>query len=143
MPHTIRFEILQTKWKNKTNSIKMLDLLMKKLKTKSLIFIVSFFYLIFHNMWTAKRLVKASCTEVTLTLDSSILFRELIKNLIFHPLQNLKPNKAPNLKYSVVHQGSAGNMLLVKGQILLKFDGSSKLKANFNFRYLNSISRTN
>ena len=51
----------------------------EKLKTKSLMFFVSFFHVIRKisnsNMWTEKHLAQASCTELTL-LES----RELLKN---------------------------------------------------------------
>ena len=67
--HKLEFVILQTKWKNKKRlqNIKSID---QKLKTKSLMFFVLFFHVICKisnvNMWTAKHLVQASCTELTL-----------------------------------------------------------------------------
>ena len=41
--YILKFEILQNTWKNKTESIKMLELLVKNWKLKSLMFFVSFF----------------------------------------------------------------------------------------------------
>ena len=41
--HISKFEILQTTWKNKTKNIKMIETIVEKLKTKSLMFFVSFF----------------------------------------------------------------------------------------------------
>ena len=62
--HILKFEILQTTWKNKTKNIKMLNLLVKNF---GLMFFVSFFHMICKisnlNMWTAKHLEQASCTE--------------------------------------------------------------------------------
>ena len=65
--HILKFEILQTTWRNKTKNIKMLDLLMKNWKL-SLMF--QFFHVICKisnfNMLTAKHLAQACCTELTL-----------------------------------------------------------------------------
>ena len=59
----MKFEILQTTWKN----ARFID---KKLKTKSLMFFASFFHVICNisnfNMWTANHLAQASWTELTL-----------------------------------------------------------------------------
>ena len=71
--HLSRFEILKTTWKNK-NKIHQNTSIGEKLKTKSLIFFVSFFFIFFHviskvsnfDMWTEKYLAQASCTELTL-----------------------------------------------------------------------------
>ena len=41
--HMLKFEILQTTWKKKAKNIKMLGSIDEKLKTKSLMFFVSFF----------------------------------------------------------------------------------------------------
>ena len=63
----LKFEILQTTWKNKTKGIKMLDLLMKNWKLSALF---HFFHVICKNsnfnMWNAKHLAQASCIELTL-----------------------------------------------------------------------------
>ena len=72
--HILKFEILQTKWKYKTKSIKMLfRFIDEKLKTKSLVFFVSIFSVICKisnfNMWTAKHLAQGSCTDVTLSIQ--------------------------------------------------------------------------
>ena len=66
--HLSKFEILQTKTKNQKH--KNAKSFGKKLKTKSLMFFVSFFHIICKisnfNLWTAKHLAQASCTELTL-----------------------------------------------------------------------------
>ena len=68
--HILKFEILQTAWKNKTKNIKILDLLLIKQKTNSLMFIISFFScdckISSFNKWTGKHMAQASCTELTL-----------------------------------------------------------------------------
>ena len=71
--HILEFEILQTTWKNKTKNIKMLDLLMKNSKLRvwsSLFQIFHVIWKISFNMWTAKHLEQASCTELTLKTNS-------------------------------------------------------------------------
>ena len=68
--HLLKFEILQTTWKNKTKNIKMLNLLVKNWKVRVWWPLFHFFHVFckisnFH-MWTVKHLVQASCTELTL-----------------------------------------------------------------------------
>ena len=69
--HILKFEILQNTWKNKTKSIKMLDLLMKKWKLRIWCSLFHFFHVISKisnfTMWTAKHLAQVSCTELTLS----------------------------------------------------------------------------
>ena len=61
---------LANTWKNKTKSIKMLDLLIKNQKLRVWCFLFNSFHVIWKisnsNMWTAKHLVQASWTELTL-----------------------------------------------------------------------------
>ena len=68
--HLSKFEILQTTWKNKTKNIKMLVFIDEKLKLRVWCSLLHFFHLICKisnlNTWTAKRLMQASCTELTL-----------------------------------------------------------------------------
>ena len=59
--HILEFETLQTTWKNKTRSIKMLDLLMKNGKLR----VIAICKISHFNMWAAKHLAQASCTELT------------------------------------------------------------------------------
>ena len=65
----LKFEILQTTWKNKTISINMLHVLIK-MKTKSFCSLFHFFYAVCKisnfKMWTAEDLTQASCIELTL-----------------------------------------------------------------------------
>ena len=64
-----KFEILQTTWKNKTKSIKMLDLLVKNWKLRVWCSLFHFLHVICKilnfNMWTAEHLAQASCSELT------------------------------------------------------------------------------
>ena len=64
--------------KNKTKNIKILNLL----ETKSLMLYASFFHVICKisniDIWTAKHLVQASFTELTLTFEQ-ILFKVVHK----------------------------------------------------------------
>ena len=76
--HLLEFEILQTTWKNKTNSIKILDLLMKNWKIRVWYHLLHFFHVICKilnfNMWAAKHLAQASCTELTLRRIQMLIF---------------------------------------------------------------------
>ena len=60
----------------------MLDLLMKNWKLKSLMFFASFFHVIYKisnfNLWTAKHLAQASCTELTLYENVSIWVEDMV-----------------------------------------------------------------
>ena len=81
--HILKFEILQTTWKDKTKNIKMLDLLSsEKLKSKGLISLFHFFHVICKisnfNMWTAKHLAQASCTELTLLNPRHFTFKQFL-----------------------------------------------------------------
>ena len=68
--HILKFAILQTTWKNKTTKHQNAKSIGEKLKTKS----PMFFALVcscdlqdlYFNMWSAKHLVQASCTDLTL-----------------------------------------------------------------------------
>ena len=75
--HISKFEILQTTWKSKTKIIKMLKLLMKNGKFRVWCSLFHFIHVICKisnfNMWTAKHLVQASVTELTLNAISLIL----------------------------------------------------------------------
>ena len=79
--HVSKFEILKTTWKNKTKSIKMLDVLMKNWKIRVWCSLFHFFHVTCKisnfNMWTAKHLAQASCTELTLPWGMV-----LIKNIL-------------------------------------------------------------
>ena len=70
--HKLRFEILQTTWKNNTENIKTLEVLMKNWKLRVWCSLFHFFHVICKisnfNMWTAKHLAQASCIELTLIL---------------------------------------------------------------------------
>ena len=65
--HILKFEILQTTWKNKTKNIKILDLLLKNWKLTVWCSLFHFSHVICKiskfNMWTGKHLAQASCTE--------------------------------------------------------------------------------
>ena len=67
----IKFEILQTTWNNKTKNIKVIDLLVTNWKLRVWCFLSHLFHVICKisnfNMWTAKHLMQASCTELTLS----------------------------------------------------------------------------
>ena len=75
--HILKFEILQPTWNNKTKNIKSARFIDEKLKTKSLMFFITFFHVIckISNfiMWTAKHLAQVSCTELTLKQQSYLL----------------------------------------------------------------------
>ena len=74
--HLLKFEILQTTWRNKTKNIKMLNLLVKNWKLRVWCSLFQFFHVIWKisnfNMWTAKHLAQASCTELTLPQETWI-----------------------------------------------------------------------
>ena len=74
--HLIKFKILQTTWKNKTKNIKMLNLLVKNWKLRVWCSLLHFFHVICKisnsNMWAAKHLAQASCTELTLQFFLSV-----------------------------------------------------------------------
>ena len=82
---------LQTTWKN----IKMLDLLMINWKLRVWSSLFHFFHVICKisnfNMWTAKHLAQASCTELTLFKAFLNNVIEKMKNLI---ISNVKQSKS-------------------------------------------------
>ena len=65
--HLLKFEVLQTTWKNKVRNIKMLNLLVKNWKLRVWCYLFHYFHVICKisnfNMWTAKHLAQASCIE--------------------------------------------------------------------------------
>ena len=69
--HLLEFEILQTKWKNKTKNIKMLHLLVKNWILRVWYSLFQFLNVICKisnfDMWFVKHLAQASCTKLTLT----------------------------------------------------------------------------
>ena len=75
--HMLKFEILQTTWKNKTKGIKMLNLLMKNWKLRVWCSLFHFFHVICNisnfNMWTEKHFAQTSCTELTLAILSRLV----------------------------------------------------------------------
>ena len=78
--HILKFEILQTTWKNKAKNIKRLDLLVKNWKVKVWWSLFHFFHVICKisnfNIWTAKHLAQASCTEFTLqNIDKYLIIK--------------------------------------------------------------------
>ena len=89
--HILKFEILPTTWKKQNKKHQNARSIDEKLQTKSLMFFVSFFYVICKisnfNMWTAKHLVQASCTELTLrqiwnlNLESTLMFVQWMKKI--------------------------------------------------------------
>ena len=78
----IKIEILQTTWKNKTKNIKILNLLME-LKSKGLMFIVSFFHVICKisnfNTYVNR---KAFGTSFLYWVDFKAIFGYLAKKVI-------------------------------------------------------------
>ena len=92
--HLSKFEIVQTTWKKnkKHQSAKSIG---EKLKTKCLMFIVSFSVICKisnSNMWTAKHLAQASCTELTLM---QACFNVPISIFNFQPNEKVENNKYP------------------------------------------------
>ena len=70
--HLLKFETLQTTWKNKTKNIKMLNLLVKNWKLFPLFHVIC--NISNFNMWTANHLAHASCTELTLQRPISFYY---------------------------------------------------------------------
>ena len=60
------FEFLQTTWKNKTKTIKMLDLVVKNWKLRVWCSLFHFFHVIWKISNFNMHLAQASCTELTL-----------------------------------------------------------------------------
>ena len=88
--HLSNLEILQTTWKTTTTS-KYAKTIGEKMKTKSLIFFVSFFCKISNsNIWTAKHLAQASWTELTLHIRKYRLQLTVTLNL-----EKTKPTQFP------------------------------------------------
>ena len=101
----LKFEILQTTWKNKTKNIKMLHLLVKNWKLRVWSSLFHFFYVICKisdfNMWTAKHLAQASCTELTLLFSSFQLTNASKLSLYLQAL--IQQSKSPGSLF-VIHQ---------------------------------------
>ena len=93
--HLSKFEILQTKWKKnkKHQNAKSIG---EKLKTKVWCSLFHFFHVIYKilnsNMWTAKHLAQASCTELTLM---QACFNVPISIFNFQPNEKVENNKYP------------------------------------------------
>ena len=71
--HILHFEILQITWKNETKNIRPLVFSFSSI---NLAFWCFFFHVVCKisnfNMWTAKYLAQASCTELTLSIQRSL-----------------------------------------------------------------------
>ena len=84
--HILKFEILQTTWKNKTKKHQNARFIGEKLKTKSPMFLVLIFFMIFKisnfNMWTRKHFEQASCTELTLAQLDEKMTSPMLKDSI-------------------------------------------------------------
>ena len=93
--HILKFEILQTTWKNKKQNKKHQnkDLLLKNWKLRVWCSLFHFSRVICKiskfNMWTGKHLAQASCTELTLNhTEWHVDFQErLYFNIIFSDVQ--------------------------------------------------------
>ena len=71
--HVLKFEVLQTTWKNKTKNVKMLILLAKNWKERVWCSLLYFFFHVIckisnFDKGTIKHLAKASSTEMTWTI---------------------------------------------------------------------------
>ena len=79
--HILEFEILQITWKNRTKNIRLLVFSFSSIDVTFWGFFIFFFYVVCKisnfNMWTAKHLVHASCTELTLSSSFCLVFLQL------------------------------------------------------------------
>ena len=68
--HILKFEILKITWKNESKNIRPLVFSFSSINWAFWCFLFCFFHVVFKisnfNMWTAKHLAQASCTELTL-----------------------------------------------------------------------------
>ena len=83
--HILKFKILQITWKNETKNIRLLVFIFSSINLVFLLFVL-FFDVVCKisnfDMWTAKHLAQASCTDLT-----------LLKKFWFHPIsQNRNEN---------------------------------------------------
>ena len=108
--------------KNKTKNIKMLDLLVKNWKITVWCFLFHFFHVICKisnfNLWTAKHLAQASCTELTLPLlrvnsfSSKIIFylvnSKLFLNWFFKSDSQLKEKRVKEIPDVIFQKNTFG-----------------------------------
>ena len=107
--------------KNKTKSIKILDLSMKKWKLSVLCSLFHFFHVIYKisnlNTWNAKHLAQVCCTEVTLWFGWGDLFLIWIPHLNFKNWMDSNAKRS-NLFWHATIKPDVSNELPVKSAAL-------------------------